>query len=58
MAALFPQRTAQDERTEPQPPDDLLERARQQAQQELASMQKPPKQASKGTLLTGQRRFQ
>lgn len=56
MASLFPQQREPEERPL-SPPDDLLERARQAAQQELVSVQRKPQQANKATLLTGQRRF-
>ena len=55
VATLFP--TVQEERPEQSPPDDLMERARQAADQELMALKKPPQQPNKQTLLTGHRRF-
>lgn len=58
MASLFPEMQKEPEE---QPltslPADLLSRARQAAQQELAGLRPKPQQPSKSTLLTGHRRF-
>lgn len=58
MASLFPQLQPEDEAAADQPPDDLLQRARQTAQQELEALGRKPQQQSKSTLLTGHRRFE
>jgi len=55
MASFVPK--APQERSEPPPADDLLERARQLAEQELATMRQPSKQPARQTLLTAPRRF-
>lgn len=58
MASLFPTRPEEEQPDASRLPDDLIERGRQAAEQELQALRRgPAKQPSKDTLLSGPRRF-